>query len=330
MVDDLVDKSVLQQQTRLLARDAALLHVEHSGVVELAYGRAMGTFHVVGIDFKHRLGIHTRLAGGRQVLVGHLRGGLLCPLLYQHAAGKGAGGLVVEHILIEFVAGAVGRLMDNQRVVVNMLLLVGNDASVTFTLGTLARERQVKLVAGDAVVQGYHVVGDTARALLVDIDIAHAYILMMGLLQAVEVEVSTSAHKGLDDLCGQEVAVVGGMVAEEQLHLSTLLHHDEHAAVDHQVDIAAQNIDDLHSTADINMTGNIHQQPVLRQHGVQITDGGLVLACQPVVIAARHIGMLGQRADDNTFWQLAAANGQALTFHSTRGSFKETVVDHKI
>ena len=69
-----------------------------------------------------------------------------------------------------------------------MLLLVGDDTTVALALGALAREGEVELVAGDAVVQGDDVVVHAAVGLLVDVDIADAYILMMCLLHAIEVE----------------------------------------------------------------------------------------------------------------------------------------------
>ena len=82
MVDDLVDEGVLQQELGLVERDTSLTHIEKGCIVELANGRTMGTFHVISIDFKHRLGIHTGLFGSRQILVGHLRDSLLSPMLH--------------------------------------------------------------------------------------------------------------------------------------------------------------------------------------------------------------------------------------------------------
>ena len=82
----------------------------------------------------------------------------------------------------------MGCVVGYQRVVVDVLLLVGNDTAVALALGTLAGECQVQLVAGDAIVKGYDVVVDAAVGLLVDIDVAHAYVLVVGLLHAVQVE----------------------------------------------------------------------------------------------------------------------------------------------
>ena len=147
----------------------------------------MGTLDVVGIDFEHGLRVHPCLLGSCQVLVGHLRCGLLSTVLYQYPSGKGTGSLVVEHILVEFVRGAVGYPMGDKRIVVHMLLLVGDDATITMTFGTFAREGQVKLIAGDAIVQRDDVMRDATVGLLVDIDIADAHVLVVCLFQAVEV-----------------------------------------------------------------------------------------------------------------------------------------------
>ena len=102
LVDHLVDKGILQQQSGFLKRDAALTHIEECCIVELSYRRAVGAFHIVGIDLKHGLRVHTGFAGGCQVLVRHLRNRFLCAVLYKHTTGKGTHGLVVEHVFIEF------------------------------------------------------------------------------------------------------------------------------------------------------------------------------------------------------------------------------------
>ena len=59
------------------------------------------------------------------------------------------------------------------------------------------------------------------------------------------------------------------MVAEEQTGLGALLHDDEHAAVDHQVYIRAENIDHLHGAVYLHVFRHIDQESVLRQHGVE-------------------------------------------------------------
>ena len=141
LVDDFIDKGILKEQFSLIKRDASLAHIKQGGIVELSDGGAMGTLHVVGIDLEHWLGVHAGLLGGRQVLISHLRGGLLGPMFYEDTTCKGTNGLVVEHILIEFIAGAMLCLMGDERVVVHMLLLVGNHTAIALALGSLTRKR---------------------------------------------------------------------------------------------------------------------------------------------------------------------------------------------
>ena len=138
VVDDLVDEGVLQQELCLGQRDAPLAHVEQCRIVELSDGGTVGTLHVVGINLKHRLGVHASLFCCCQVLIGHLRGSLLSTVFHQDTTSKGSHGLIVEHVFVKLVRGAMGYLMGNQRVVVDVLLLVGNDTAVALALGTLA------------------------------------------------------------------------------------------------------------------------------------------------------------------------------------------------
>ena len=165
-----------------------MAHIEQGGIVELADGGTVGTLHVVGVDLEHRLGVHTGLAAGGEVLVGHLRRRLLGSVLHEHTAREGARRLVVEDVLVELAGRAVGHTVGDEGVVVDMLLLVGDDTAVALALGALAREGEVETVAGGAVVQGDDVMVHAAVGLLVDVDVAEAYILMMCLLHTIEVE----------------------------------------------------------------------------------------------------------------------------------------------
>ena len=100
VVDDFVDEGILKEQFSLIERDASLAHIKQGGIVQLTYRRAVSTLHIIGIDLEHGLGIHTGLLGGRQVLISHLRGGLLGPMFYEDTTCKGTNGLVVEHIFV--------------------------------------------------------------------------------------------------------------------------------------------------------------------------------------------------------------------------------------
>ena len=148
----------------------------------------MGTLHVVGIDLKHGLGVHSGFLCGCKVLIGHLRGGLLCSVFYEHTTRKSTCSLFVEHIFVELIRGAMRHMMGDERIIIHMLLLVCNHTAIALALSPLAREGEVELIAGDAVVEGDDVVVHTAVGLLVYIDVAHTNILIMCLLKTIEVE----------------------------------------------------------------------------------------------------------------------------------------------
>ena len=79
-------------------------------------------------------------------------------------------------------------LMIDDSIVVHMLLLVGDDTSVEHALGTLATEREVNTIAGHSIMQGDDIMIESAVGILIDIQVAHAHVLRMRLLKAIEVE----------------------------------------------------------------------------------------------------------------------------------------------
>ena len=245
-------------------------------------------------------------------------------MAHQHTAGKGSARLVVEHIFIEFVARAMTHLVVDERIVVHHLVFVGNHTTIAEALGSLALEHEVEAVAGDSVVEGNHVVVHTAVGLLFYIDIAHTAVLDVGLLQAIEVETGILAHESLDNLGGEEVAVVGSMVAEEELCLSSLLQHDEHTAVYHQIDVGAQDVDNLNGALHLHVLGHIDEQAVLRQECVQGRNAVLVGLGNLGVVFPDEFGLfcgyLAQRAYDYALGKVYL--GQRLVV--------ESIVDHKI
>jgi hypothetical protein len=80
---------------------------------------------------------------------------------------------------------------------------------------------------------------NTTVGLLVDIHIAHTDILRMRLFQTIEIQRGIFTDKSLDDLCGQEIFIVSGMVSEQHFYFGTLFEHDEHTTIHHQVNITA-------------------------------------------------------------------------------------------
>ena len=75
----------------------------------------------------------------------------------------------------------------------------------------------------------------TTVGLLIDIDIAHADILSVGLFETIEIERGIIAYIGLDDLRSKEILIISGMITEKHLDLGTLFEHNEHSTVHHQI-----------------------------------------------------------------------------------------------
>ena len=218
-------------------------------------------------------------------------------------------------------------LVRDERVVIHMLMLIGNDTTIAVAFRPLAREGEVELVTGDAVVQGDDVVVDPTVGLLVDIYITHAHVLGVRLLHAVEIQRCVLTHVGLDDLRSQEVAVVGGMVAEEHFQLSPFLQDDQYTTVHHEVWSVEcgvwsvggfQDVDDLYGPFNHHAFGHIDIQSVLCQHGIQIRHRIMILGSQLMVI--RGGGKVLQGADDNSFGQMTLRQGLGI----------EHIVHHEI
>ena len=128
-------------------------------------------------------------------------------------------------------------LMIDKRIVINHLVLIGNHTTITEALGSLALEYKVETVAGDTVMKRDDVMVHAAVSLLLNVNVADTTVLVMSLLQTIEVETGILTNISLDNLSSEEVLIISSMVAEEELGLSTLFHHDENTTVYHQINI---------------------------------------------------------------------------------------------
>ena len=63
-------------------------------------------------------------------------------------------------------------------------------------------------------MQRYDIVVHSAASLLLDINAAHANILLVGFFHTIKVQPGIIANKGFDNLRGQEMTVVEGMIAK--------------------------------------------------------------------------------------------------------------------
>ena len=291
LVYHFVDERELEEQLCLLLADAALTHVEQSCIVELTHGRSMRALHVVGVYLEHRLRVHSCCLCGAKVLVHLLRHGVLCAMAYKHSACEGSRRLVVEHIFVELVTRAVRHLVIYQRVVVHVLRLVGYHTAVTPALCAFALKLHVEAVARHAVVQRDDVMIKSRVALLLHVHVRDACVLVVGLLHAVEVERCVCSDVSLNHLRSEELLVVGGVVAEEELGVGALLHHDEHAAVHHHSHVRAQDVYHLHGFVHHDVALHVHEQSVLRQHSVECGDAVLVALRQACVVLSHELGV---------------------------------------
>ena len=88
--------------------EAARAQVEQLALVELARGRAMRAFHVVGEDLELGLGVDLDVGRQQQIVVGLIGVGLLGVAPDHDLAGEHRVRLAVEHALVELVADAAG------------------------------------------------------------------------------------------------------------------------------------------------------------------------------------------------------------------------------
>ena len=157
-------------------------------------------------------------------------------------------------------------------------------------------------------MKGDDVMVYTAVSLLLNVNVADTTVLVMSLFQTIEVETGILANINLDNLGCEEVLVIGSMVAEEELSLSTLFHHDEHTTVHHQINIRTENIDDLNSSLYLYILWNINQQAILCQECIQCGDAIFIGFGNLSVVFPDEFWVfcsnLAQRIHDNTLWKL--------------------------
>ena len=114
--------------------------IENGLVVQLADRRAVGAFHVVGVDLQLRLGVGGGVVGEQQVLVGLLGVGLLRDGPDEDATVEDALGFVVEDAVEILVAGAMRLGVFDDHVVIGQLLAAREVKAVEDALQALARE----------------------------------------------------------------------------------------------------------------------------------------------------------------------------------------------
>ena len=138
-------------------------------VVELADGRAVRAFHVVGEDFQLRLGVDGGVGREQQSLVGLLGVGLLGVGMNEDFAVEDAVGSAVEDGLVQLVAIAVRLGVVDARVIVDELPAAGHREAVEDALAAFGAEDGVDVVADEGAAQGDAVRAEVAAAVLLDL-----------------------------------------------------------------------------------------------------------------------------------------------------------------
>src|ERR1039458_6793661 len=106
-IHNILRKRVGQQTARFPLANAARLQVEQRFAIQLADSGAMRAAHVIGIDLQLRLGIHHRIVGEHQILIGLLGIGLLRVFADDDFAIEDGVRLARQNSFIHFVAPAV-------------------------------------------------------------------------------------------------------------------------------------------------------------------------------------------------------------------------------
>ena len=92
------------------------------------------------------------------------------------------------------------------------------------------------------------------------------------------------------------------MVAKQHLNLCTLFEHNQYTTVYHQVNVRAQDVDDLNGTVYLDVLGHIDIKAILCQHGVEVSNSIVGVSSHTIVILAG--GKVLQGTNDNTFGQM--------------------------
>ena len=82
------------------------------------------------------------------------------------------------------------------------------------------------------------------------------------------------------------------MVAEEELGVGALLHHDEHTTIDHEVYVGTEDVDDLHRSVHHHILLYVNEESVLCQHCVESGDAVLIGLSQLGVMFCHKLRML--------------------------------------
>ena len=195
---------------------------------------------------------------------------------------------VVHHVLIQLAARATPHAVVDERIVVHMLLLVGNHTSVEVRLRPFAGECHVRAVARQSVVQCEIIKAHHAVALLVDIHIAETAVLHVRLFQFVQFQMRVLPAKTSTIWVVRKSRSSIAWSQNRRRACAPSSKNHQHTAVHHQADIRAQEVHHLYRALHRYAARHVDKQSVLCQHGVQRVQRVLPRAGQPA-IAGLHL-----------------------------------------
>ena len=129
--------------------------IEKGCLVQLADGRTMSAFHIVGVDLELGFGIDLGVGGEQQVLVALRRVGFLRTRLHHDSAMKHRVATVTEHAFVTLAAGALGRVMRNMGVVVDMTAPESKVDPVKARVSPLSIQIDPGIIAYPCLSHGY-------------------------------------------------------------------------------------------------------------------------------------------------------------------------------
>jgi len=152
--DDIRGEGVDKERFRFFFGQTARLKIEHLICVQLSYRRAVRAFHIVGEDFQLRLCVYLRRIREKQRFVGLFGVSFLRVEADKNLAVEHSPRPVIQHILIQFVAGAVRHGMVNRGVIVHQASPIAERQTVQGAFNVFATEIRADVVASEVAAEG--------------------------------------------------------------------------------------------------------------------------------------------------------------------------------
>ncbi len=146
-------KGVNDHLLRRLFVNTARAQIEHLFVVDATYGSAVAAFHVIGVDFQLRFGVHFRQPAKQQIVVGHLPVGLNGMLRHFNQPVKDRAAFITHDGFMQLTAVAVAFVVLKPGAGVAHLVIHRQRQTVHAKRNVLAVELRAGVVAQYARAQ---------------------------------------------------------------------------------------------------------------------------------------------------------------------------------